>query len=97
MSSQTVTVPAATDWIAASKVFAIEAVFVASTVAVLLGRDSPDIIQIVWTTGLALAGLRATDQLANIINVRSFLSKPGSGVVPQAQGTPLLKNGAPPA
>lgn len=89
-SGQTVAVPAATDWIAVSKTLAIEAVFLASAGAVILGHSSPEIIQITWATGLALGVLRVTDILANVVNVKSFLSKPNSGVVPQAVGTPLI-------
>ena len=97
MTSQTVAVPAATDWIAVSKVLAIEAAFIGSTAAVLLGHGSPDIIKIVWATGGSLGFLRITELAANVVNVRSFLNKPASGVVPQAVGTPLIANpNAPP-
>lgn len=92
-SGQTVAVPAATDWLAASKTIAIEIVFLASTGAILLGHNDQNIIDIVWATGLALGVLRITDVLANVINVKSFLAKPDSGVVPQAAGTPLITTG----
>lgn len=91
-ANQTYAVPAATDWVAVSKTVVIELVFLASTVAVLMGHDSTQIIDIVWATGLALGVLRITDVLANVVNVKSFLSKPDSGVVPQAAGTPLIAN-----
>ena len=94
-TSQSIAVPAATDWIAVSKTLAIEAVFVASTATILLGHGSPDIIQIVWATGTALGVLRVADIVANVVNVRSFLNKPDSGVVPQAVGTPLIQTQPP--
>jgi hypothetical protein len=89
-SSQAVAVPAATDWIAISKTIAIEIVFVGSTAAVIFHPGNPDVISIVWATGLALGVLRISDVVANVINVKSFLAKPASGVVPQAAGTPLI-------
>jgi hypothetical protein len=96
--NQTVTVPAATDWLAVSKIIAIEMVFVASSAAVITGHSSADAVALAGATGLALGVLRVTDILANVVNVKSFLNNPASGVVPQAVGTPLVtvtQNGAP--
>ena len=89
-SGQSVAVPAATDWMAVSKIVAIEIVFVGSAAAVVLGHGSTGALDLAWATGAALGVLRITDILANVINVKSFLSKPASGVVPQAAGTPLV-------
>ena len=89
-SSQTVAVPAATDWVAVSKTIVIEVGFIGSLISVLLGNHDPNVINIVWATGGVLGLLRMSDIAANVMNVKSFLAKPGSGVVPQAVGTPLI-------
>lgn len=89
-SAQAVAVPAATDWVAVSKVVVIEIAFLSSLAAVLLGHSNQDITNIVWVTGATLGVLRLSDVAANIINVKSFLAKPDTGVVPQAAGTPLI-------
>lgn len=89
-SGQSVAVPAATDWMAVSKIVAIEIVFVGSSAVVVLGHGGQGALELAWATGAALGVLRITDILANVVNVKSFLSKPASGVVPQAAGTPLV-------
>jgi len=89
---QIASIPVAKDWVAISKTLAIEIVFIASSAAVITGHSTADALQIAWATGLALGVLRVTDVLANVVNVRSFLGKPDTGVVPQAMGTPLISS-----
>lgn len=91
VSSQTAVVPAATDWVAISKTIAIELAFLASTTAIVTGHGSDVIIQLAASTGAALGVLRLADIVANVVNVKSFLNKPASGVLPQPTGTPLIQ------
>lgn len=94
----TVKVPAATDWIAASKVFFIEAVFGASSAVALhnalIGTPiAGELMTIIIGTGTSLGVLWSIDKIANLINVKSYLGSPtaqNAGVVPQATGTPLV-------
>ena len=100
----TVKVPAATDWLAASKIVAIEIAFLASVAVglhnALLGQPmGSDTVGVIISTGGTLGILRGLDIAANLINVKSYLNSPtaqSAGVVPQAAGTPLVTTTAPP-
>lgn len=90
-SSVTTTVPAVTDWLAVSKTLAIEAVFLAGAYDIFFLHDTDQtVVSLVISTGIALGVLRVSDIVANMVNVKSFLNKPESGVVPQAIGTRLI-------
>lgn len=94
----TVKVPAATDWLAASKIVAIELAFLGSVTVILLNAAhgipaTADALTIAATTGATLGILRIADVVSNVLNVRQYLNSPtaqNAGVVPQASGTPLV-------
>lgn len=86
-------VPAPTDWQAFSKVLVIEGAFVGAMLAILTGHGSADVVSLTWALGATLGVLRLSDVAANMFNVRSYLSKPDSGVVPQAANTTLFTTG----
>lgn len=85
-------IPAQTDWLALSKTVVIEIAFAASIAAVLTGHDNPDIVQLAWALGGTLGLLRITDVVANVVNIRSYLTKPPSAgqTVPTSSNTPLV-------
>lgn len=94
----TTKVPAAIDWLSVSKVATLEAGFIGSLAFVLFGHADPNVLSLVWALGAALFGLRVTDTVANLVNVRSYLNSStaqSAGVVPQAAGTPLVTTNVP--
>jgi hypothetical protein len=90
-------VPVATDWLAVAKTGAVIAAFLACTADIIVGHATPDVTSLDWALGATIGVLRLADVAANIANVRAFLNKPGSGVVPQALGTPLITTTPTPA
>lgn len=97
-STNTITVPVTTDWVALSKTLAIEVVFIASSVSALFFHGGMDALTLAFATAGWLGLLRVSDTIANAVNVRAVVGSPvaqKAGILPQAPGTTLttVKNG----